>query len=183
MAAIIGPPMPIVLYRNISDDDLASIVAFLRTLPAVENEVPQSTYHIPLPPSYGPPIESVAARAPGVTPEWGEYVAGISHCMECHSPAGPQGPMATDPAQMGRGGMEFHGPWGVSIAPNITPHEDGIGEYDDATLKRIITQGIGPDGEPMMPPMPYSFLGRMSDEDLQALIVYLRSLPSLPDAG
>jgi len=57
----IGSPMPMGLYRGLSDDDLYSIVAFLRTLPVVDNETPFSTYNIPLSPNYGPPIESVTA--------------------------------------------------------------------------------------------------------------------------
>ncbi len=179
---IIGPPMPIPMYRHISNDDLASIVMFLRTVPAVENEVPKSTYDIPLPPTYGPPVQSVAAPAPGVTAEWGEYVARLSHCMECHSPMGPQGPMA-DAEHLGSGGMEFAGPDGIVTSPDITPHEDGIAGYDDATLKRMITQGINAEGEPMHPPMPYPFLARMTPEDLDALVLYLRGLPPLPDAG
>jgi hypothetical protein len=53
--SLIGPPMPFAMYRGLGDEDLAAIVAFLRTLPAVENEpVPESEYRIPLPPAYGP---------------------------------------------------------------------------------------------------------------------------------
>ena len=178
---VIGPPMPIVLYRQVSDDDLASIVAFVRTLEPVENELPASTYKIPLPPAYGPPLETVAAPEPGATAEWGGYVAAISHCMECHSPMGPNGPMLE--TAMGRGGMEFPGPWGVSTAPNITPHEDGTAGYSDGELKAMITEGRHPDGHTMFPPMPYPFFARMTPEDLDALLLYLRSIPPLPDAG
>ncbi|GGL69314.1 c-type cytochrome [Wenxinia marina] len=181
---VIGPPMPIVLYRHISDDDLASIVAFLRTVSPVENEVPESTYNIPLPPAYGPPVESVSAPEPGVTEEWGGYVVTLAHCMECHSPMGEMGPMS-DPAggHMGQGGMEFHGPWGVSVGPNITPSEDGIASYSDDELKAMITQGVRPDGTPMLPPMPYPYLARMTPEDLDAVVLYLRSIPPLPSGG
>ena len=81
--SIIGPPMPFAMYRGLGDDDLASIVAFLRTVPTVENDVPPSEYNIPLPPAYGPPVESVTPPAPGVTVEYGAYLAGpavSSHC-------------------------------------------------------------------------------------------------------
>ena len=176
--SLVGPPMPVSTYRHISDDDLGSIVAFLRTLPAVENETPPSVYNIPLPPAYGPPIESVAAPDSGVTAEWGGYVVALSHCMECHTPRGPQGELLDE---VGRGGLEFVGPWGVSYAKNITPHPDGIGDYDDDELKAMITKGVRPDGEAMMPPMPYPFLARMTPEDLEAVVVYLRSLPPLPN--
>lgn len=181
--SVIGPPMPFPEYRHISDDDLASIVAYLRTLPAVENEVPESTYNMPLPPAYGPPVESVAATEPGVTEAYGEYLVTIAHCMACHSPMGPQGPMS-DPAggHMGQGGAEFAGPWGVSIAPNITSGEDGLAEYSDDELKAMITQGIRPDGTQMLPPMPYGHLALMTADDLDAVVLYLRTVPALPDA-
>jgi mono/diheme cytochrome c family protein len=158
------------------------MVAYLRTVPSVENDPGQSVYNIPLPPAYGPPVESVADIPQGVTVEYGEYLAGpVAHCMECHTPMGPMGPMVgTD---LGRGGFEFHGPFGVSIASNITSHPDGLASYSDAEIAAMITQGVRPDGTLMMPPMPYGFLARMTDEDLAAVVLYLRSLSPLPDAG
>ncbi|RST87246.1 c-type cytochrome [Aquibium carbonis] len=179
--SLIGPPMPYSMYRGLGDDDLNAIVAFLRTVPAVDNEVPASTYRIPLPPAYGPPVESVTAPERGVTVAYGGYLAGpVAHCMECHTPMGPQGPLLD--TALGQGGFEFHGPWGVSVAANITPHEDGIGAYSDAELKVMITQGVRPGGSPMFPPMPYGMFARMSAEDLDAIVLYLRSLAPLPDA-
>lgn len=178
--SLIGPPMPFTFYRGLGDDDLAAIVAFLRTLDPVENDPGTSTYNIPLPPAYGPPVDSVTAPDRGVSVEYGEYLAGpVAHCMECHTPMGPQGPMLD---QLGAGGFEFHGPWGVSVAPNLTSHpEDGLAGYTDAELKTMITQGVFPDGSPMLPPMPYGYLARMTAEDLDAIVLYLRNLPPLSD--
>lgn len=179
--SVIGPPMPIMMYRGLGDGDLAAIVAFLRTVPAVDEPSPDSEYRIPLPPTYGPPIESVEAPARGVTAEYGAYLAGpIAHCMECHTPMGPQGPMLD--TALGQGGFEFHGPWGVSVAANLTPSEDGIARYTDEELKAMITQGVRPDGSQMLPPMPYPYLAKMTQEDLDAVILYLRSLKPLPNA-
>jgi mono/diheme cytochrome c family protein len=177
---LIGPPMPYALYRGLSDDDLQSIVAYLRTVPAVEGQQPESVYNIPLPPAYGPPIDSVAHPKEGVTVEYGAYLAGpVAHCMECHTPHGPQGPMLDTHA--GAGGLEFRGPWGVSVAANLTPHpEDGLAKYSDAELKTMITQGLHPDGTVLMPPMPYAYLAKTTPEDLDAIILYLRSLKPLP---
>ncbi|MBX3577689.1 MAG: cytochrome C [Rhizobiaceae bacterium] len=178
--SLIGPPMPFAMYKGLGDEDLNAIVAFLRTLPAVENEVPASTYRIPLPPAYGPPVESVTAPPRGVTVEYGAYLAGpVAHCMECHTPQGPQGPMLDTAA--GQGGFEFHGPWGTSVSSNITPSDDGIAGWTDEELKAMITQGVRPGGAPMLPPMPYPFLAKTTAEDLDAIILYLRSLPPLPD--
>ncbi len=177
--SLIGPPMPFSMYRGLSDDDVASIVAYLRTVPAVENEVPQSVYNIALPPAYGPPVESVPHPVEGVSVQYGAYLAGpVAHCMECHTPMGPQGPMLeTHP---GAGGFEFHGPWGVSVASNLTPHEDGIADWSDEELRAMITQGMRGD-EPMLPPMPYGYFARMTDDDVDAVILYLRSLDPVPD--
>ncbi|MGR3496759.1 c-type cytochrome [Citreimonas sp.] len=177
---IIGPPMPFAAYRAISDDDLASVVAYLRTVPAIESDAGTSTYNIPLPPAYGPPVESVAAPAAGETVEYGAYLAAVGHCMECHSPMTPTGPDWG--AGFARGGFEFHGPWGVSVAPNLTNHPEGLADYTDAEIAQMITTGTRPDGSPMLPPMPYPYLAKMTPQDLNALVLYLRSIPGAPDA-
>lgn len=180
--SVIGPPMPITLYRGLSDDDVASMVMYLRTVPAVENDPGESVYNIPLPPAYGPPVESVAAIPAGVTVEYGAYLANaVAHCMECHTTFGPQGPMFD--THLGAGGMEFHGPWGVSVAANITSGPEGVGKWTDAELAQMITGGVRPDGSPMFPPMPYGNFARMTPDDLAAVILYLRSVPPLPFGG
>lgn len=178
---VIGPPMPIALYRRLSDDDVMSMVMYLRSVPAVENDPGESVYNVPLPPAYGPPVESVAHPEEGVTAAYGEYLAGpVAHCIECHSPMGPMGPDWTN--QLGAGGFEFHGPWGTSVSSNLTPHpEDGIAEWSDDDLVQMITTGVRPDGSPMMPPMGYGYYNRMTDEDVAAVILYLRQVPPLPD--
>jgi hypothetical protein len=84
---------------------------------------------------------------------------------------------------LGQGGFEFPGPWGLSIAPNITSSEDGLAGYTDAELAAMITEGRRPDGSAMLPPMPYAHFARMTPEDLAALIAYLRTIPPLPDAN
>lgn len=84
---------------------------------------------------------------------------------------------------IGAGGFEFHGPWGTVISPNITSGEDGVAEYSDEDLKTMITRGLRPDGERMSPPMPYANYARMTEEDLDAVIAYLRQLPPLPDGA
>lgn len=178
--SLIGPPMPFSMYRGLSDEDVASIVAFLRTLPAVASELPASEYRIPLPPAYGPPVTTVSAPPQGVTAEYGAYLAGpVAHCLECHTPFGPQGPLLD--TQLGAGGFAFHGPWGTSVAANLTSHADGLAGYSDADLAGMITTGTRPDGTPMLPPMPYGYLAGFTPDDLAAVILYLRSLPPLPD--
>lgn len=178
--SVIGPPMPISLYRGLSDDDLYSIVAFLRTLPASDNKTPFSTYNFPLPPAYGPPVGHVPAVPAGVTVDYGAYLAGpVAHCLECHTPMGDKGPLFD--TQLGAGGFAFHGPWGTSISANLTSHADGLAGYSDAELKQMITTGIRPDGSHMLPPMGYRYYAATRPEDIDAIILFLRSLPPLPD--
>ena len=180
--SVIGPPMPIGLYRGLSDDDAHSIVAFLRTIPASQIETPFSTYNIPLPPAYGPPVQSVTAPAKAVSVEYGEYLAGpVAHCVECHTPMGEMGPMFD--THLGAGGFKFHGPWGTSVSSNLTPHEDGLASYTDAEIRTMIVDGIRPNGSKMLPPMGYPHYAAMTEDDLDAVILYLRQLPPLPDGG
>lgn len=178
---VIGPPMPIALYSRLSDDDVMSIVMYLRTIPAVQNDPGESVYNIPLPPAYGPPVASVPHPEEGVTAAYGEYLAGpVAHCIECHSPMGPMGPDWAN--QLGAGGFEFHGPWGTSVSANLTPHpEHGIAEWTDTELVQMITAGVRPDGSLMLPPMGYGYYSRMTQEDIDAIILYLRQIPELPD--
>lgn len=179
---VIGPPMPIGLYRGLSDDDLYSIVAFLRTVPASQNETPFSTYNIPLPPAYGPPVDSVTAPPQEVSVAYGAYLAGpVAHCVECHTPMGDKGPKLD--THLGAGGFVFHGPWGTSVSSNLTTHSDGLAKYSDAELKTMITQGVRPDGSRMLPPMGYHHYAAMTEDDLDAVILYLRQLPPLPSPG
>ncbi|MBL8305486.1 MAG: c-type cytochrome [Rubrivivax sp.] len=171
---VIGPPMPIGLYRGLSDTDVAAIVAYLRSVPAVKNATAKSVYRMPLPPAYGPPVGKVADVPRSDNLAWGRYLAGpAGHCMECHSSPGPQGPDLVN--GLGAGGMTFNGPWGVSAATNITPK--GIGRYSDEALKKVITTGVRPDGTRLKPPMGTAFYANMNASDLDALVLYLRSLP------
>ena len=176
--SLIGPPMPFAWYRGLADRDVAAIVAFLRTVPPVRNAVERSTYRIPLPPAYGPPVGAVAA--PADTPaSRGAYLAGpVAHCMECHTPMRPDG--HPDLARLGAGGMEFRGPWGVSVARNLTQHASGLGGWTDAQIIRAITEGVSADGRRLAPPMAFAAYRHMAPSDLADLVAYLRSLPPQP---
>jgi mono/diheme cytochrome c family protein len=180
--SVIGPPMPIELYRRISDTDAKAMVAYLRTVKPVANKVEKSVYRIPLPPNYGPPVGSVPDVPRTDKVKYGEYLAGpVGHCTECHTPLGQGG--HRDWSRLGQGGHQFPGPWGVSVARNITPHpEDGLGKWTDAEIKRAITQGISKAGNKLFPPMPFEMYAKMKGQDLDALVAYLRSLKPLANA-
>jgi mono/diheme cytochrome c family protein len=172
---IIGPPMPIGLYRGMSDWDVQAIVTYLRTVKPIKNEIPKSVYRIPLPPAYGPPVVSVPEVPREDRVAYGAYLAGpAGHCVECHSPLGEKGPDLVN--QLGAGGFEFHGPWGVSTSSNITP--TGLGERSYAEIRQMITTGTRPDGSRMLPPMAYPYYANIREEDLLAIVAYLRTLPA-----
>lgn len=174
--SIIGPPMPIGLYRGMSDNDARAIVAYLRSVKPVKNQVAKSEYRIPLPPGYGPPVGKVADVPRTDKLAYGRYLAGpLGHCVECHSPAGPQGAPDLE-NRLGAGGFSFFGPWGVSVSTNITPA--GLSKYSDGDLKKVITTGVRPDGSRLKPPMGVAYYARMRPADLDALVAYLRSLPA-----
>ena len=179
---IIGPPMPIGLYRGLSDRDVDAIATYILAQPAVSNAVPRSTYNIPLPQSYGPPVGEVPDVDPVNTVDYGRYLAGpAGHCIECHTPMVEGHPDFDN--QLGAGGFVFRGPWGTSVSANLTSHPElGIARYTDAQVESMIRTGVHASGRPMLPPMGYPYYRNISDGDMKALIAYLRTLPPRPVA-
>jgi mono/diheme cytochrome c family protein len=179
--SVMGPPMAFPYYREISSADMDAIIAYLRSRPAVRNEVPASTYEPPLPPpSWGPPVEEPIVAPPrGNTVEYGRYVAhALGHCTQCHTPL-VEG--VEDFTRTNGGGNIFPQPFGYDwavLARNITPHETaGIGAWTDDEIKRAIVYGISRDGRELLPFMGFSFYEGISDQDLDAIVTYLRSVP------
>ena len=180
--SVIGPPMPMELYRGIADADLKAIIAYLRAAPPVANKVPKSEYKMPLPANYGPPVKSVQAPSRKDAVKYGAYLAGpLGHCMECHTPM-EKG--HHDYANKGgAGGFVFKGPWGASVARNLTPHETGLKNWSDAEIARAVREGVSRDGSRLKPPMAYDYYRNIGDEDMKALIAYLRTLKPVPFGG
>lgn len=180
--SIIGPPMPVMFYKDMSDRDVGAIVAYLRQVPPVKNIVPKSGYRVPLPPSWGLPDVSVAGPDVSDKVEYGAYLSGaLGHCFECHTPI-RQGQLQID--EWGAGGNVYDGVFGLdatSVSANITPHpSDGISHYSDSELATIISTGVRPDGSHVAPPMGFYYYQNIKPEDLNAIIAYLRTIPPLP---
>jgi len=172
----LGPPMPCDFYSKMADDDVKAIVAYLRTVKPVHNEVPESQYKIPLKPEA--PVKDVVAPPKSDKVAYGRYIATIAHCMECHTPlAGPKRDLEN---QLGAGGFKIDYDGTIVNTLNITSDkETGIGGWTDAQIKRAITKGIDKDGKQLIPLMPYPYLKNMSAEDLDALVAYLRTVPPI----
>jgi mono/diheme cytochrome c family protein len=177
---IIGPPMPIAYYRNMSDSDVRAIVAYLRTVKPVNNKTEKSSYKIPLPTQYGPAVVSVPDVPRTDKVAYGQYLAtALGHCMDCHT---PRVNGRSDMSKVGAGGREFETPSGGLItSPNLTPaDESGIAHWTDAELKNAIVQGVRPD-RPLVPVMAFDWYKNISSDDLDALVAYLRTLkPAKP---
>ena len=144
-------------------------------MPAVTNGVERSRYDTVLPASYGPPVGGVMAPDPSDRVAYGAYLAGpVAHCIECHSPSAPDG--GRDTGKVGWGGSHlFKGPWGVSVAPDLT--STGLSDWSDTEIARAITTGIEKGGGRLRPPMGFAYYAGMATDDLAAIVAYLRSLP------
>jgi mono/diheme cytochrome c family protein len=175
---IIGPPMPIVFYRKLSDSDAFSIAKYLKSIPPIKRVVPKSVYKVSLPTSYGPPVNDLAAPSRSDKVAYGKYLAGIAHCVLCHTPLA-DGRM--DASRLGAGGRKYlDDDGGIVVSANITPDRaDGIGSWTDKDIKTAITQGVTPRGLRLNSYMPSAYFSGMTPDDLDAIVAYLRTLKPL----
>ena len=114
-----------------------------------------------------------------VTVERGRYlVETISACGNCHTPKGPTG---HQPFGTLAGGFVMEDSASFTAIPgNITPdRETGIGTWTDDQMFLAIREGKRPDGSLIGPPMPYRFFKGLADDDVRAMIAYLRGIPPI----
>ena len=77
-------------------------------------------------------------------------------------------------------GRGFTGPWGTSFARNLTPdNATGIGAWTEAHFIKVLRTGIRGNGAPLRPLMPWEWYQQLTDDDLKAILVYLRTLPPI----
>lgn len=175
---VIATIMPTGFYEIIAKKDMDAIVAYVRTLKPISNKVPDPVYKMKQVRQIFPGAERPYKEAMfSDRQKHGFYLATIGHCMECHTPmAKGQHDWKAD---LGRGGFEFPGPWGVSVSRNITQSKSkGIGAWTDAEIKKAITTGMDKDGNHLKPPMGYGYYAHMTDEDIADIIAYLRTVPA-----
>jgi hypothetical protein len=141
-----------------------------------------------------------------VLAERGKYLVTILACNDCHTPfkMGPKGPepdmtkmlsghpesaklppppVPKDPWIWGGAATNtaYHGPWGITYAPNLTPDQNtGMGIWtEDIFVKAMRTGKHFGTSRPIMPPMPWQSYSQMTDEDLKAIYAYLRTIPAI----
>lgn len=184
------PVMPYPYYRNMNEEDVKSVVAYLRTLQPIEhtpeaskpdfpfnfilNTIPQKAEPLPLP----NPNDELAV---------GKYVITMAGCVECHTPA-EKGQIIAD--KKFSGGREFAMPSGTLRTANITPDkETGIGTWTKeafvARFKAYADSGyVAPKVAPgeMQTIMPWMMYAGMTEKDLGAIYTYLMSLEPIKNA-
>ena len=174
--SIIGPPMPIPMYRQLSDHDAEAIAAYLRSLKPVNNALTRSQYKVTLS-SYGSPVTHVDEPVTTDKVAYGSYLVGFGHCVLCHTPPGDGKPFNMNVAFAG--GREFarEGDIEPSVSRNITSDPDqGLGKWTDDQIKDAITKAIRPDGTKLAGPMPYDWYAKMTPGDLDAIIAFMRTI-------
>lgn len=167
--------MPSEDYLRMSDQELSDIVAYIRSLPPVDEAVPERTM--------GPVARMLMATGrmdlsatridherphatlppePGVNLAFGEHLAAV--CVGCHGTDYAGGPIGADPS------------W--PDAANLTPHPDGLAGWTPADFVRALREGVGRDGTELQEPMTYVMgpARQMTDVELEAMFLYLQSL-------
>lgn len=169
--------MPYRLFRLLSDEDVASVVVYLRSLPPARNPLPKTqlnssvqntTQNKPRPitePVLAPDLSTPVKR--------GAYLVSIIGCAECHTPEDEKGDSIAS-MRFG-GGLIFAGPWGKVASANLTPDASGIPYYNQALFIRALRTGyVG--AREINPVMPWWIFRNMTDEDLTAIFAYLKTL-------
>ncbi len=164
--------MPSNLFNHLSDTDLVAVIAYVKSMPPVDNQVP---------PVYAGPLARVIitldstlipaevidpaqprppAPVPGITVEYGRYLA--LTCTTCH-------------------GDDLGGKAGEGGGLNLTAGGE-VSRWRESDLIRALREGVTPTGEKLDPDkMPWRSVGKLTDEEIKAIWLYIRSLPAIPD--
>lgn len=180
------PVMPYPYYSKMDPEDIKSIIAYLRSLPSIKSDVPESKSNFPMNfilntiPRNAEP-QKMPSKSDKVA--YGSYLANAAGCIECHT--------QVDKGQIIKelqfsGGREFQSPDGSVIrTANITPDEEtGIGKWTEQEfIKKFKSYSDSGYVLPSVAPgefntfMPWTMYSGMNVEDLSAIYAYLRTVP------
>ena len=171
------PLMPYQHFRQLPDEDVASIVVYLRSLPPVRNPLPQTEIAFPV--KYlirdvpQPLTQPVAETDLSDPVKRGKFLVNAAACEDCHTPQSQGRPL---PGRDFSGGFALDGPWGHVVSANLTPDPSGIPYYSEEQFVKTLRTGyIG--ARPLRQIMPWSTFRNMKDDDLKAIYAYLKTLP------
>jgi cytochrome c553 len=186
----LNPIMPYYVFHNMDADDADAIVAYLRTIPAVDHAVPRraTVFDVPGPAPYLNPDLIPLPKPDAVNKEsamHGRYLTSkIGLCIECHTQHNTPGPgdvLMT--AKFFQGGEMF--PLGFPVTPiskNLTSDPaTGLGNWTADQIITVLKQGKDKDGKGICPPMPVGPMGAyggLTDQDARDIANYIKSLPA-----
>jgi mono/diheme cytochrome c family protein len=169
--------MPSHWFHYLQDEDLGALIAYLKTVPPVDNQLPpRSVAFVPTRillalGVFPTAVELIAKNGARPTPEaavsvaYGGYISLVAACRECHG---------NDLA----GGTSEGAPKG----PNLTPG-GAFAAYREEDFLKLMHSGVTPGGRAVSEEMPWINYGKMTDDELKALFAYLQSVEPLPNAG
>jgi mono/diheme cytochrome c family protein len=197
---VLVPVMPYFVFHNMSAEDADAIVAYLRSIPAIDNAIPEDQ---PLLFPFSDPIPPVPANViPDTTlaptdPNYesamrGKYLAGnIGTCMECHTERTFGAAVPLDQNKLFAGGVHFDAAsLGLPVPPfpaeivtrNITPHANGIQGWTAQAVAAALKKGVDIDNTPLCPPMPAGAMqafGGLTDQDALDIGNYVTTIPPI----
>jgi len=184
------PMMPYKYFHEMSDEDVRSVVAYLRTMPAIQHRVPVG--HIAFPVNLLIKSAPKPVEHPIETPDdskdhfgYGKYLVTIGGCRECHTAHDSHGQLL--PGRDFAGGWVMKGPWGTVVTANITPDaETFVGQTTrESFINRFrafrdfdpLTSPTAPKGRNTI--MPWLAFSHMTDQDLAAIFDFLKTVPPI----
>ena len=163
--------MPSEEFHQITDDEMAVMIAYLKQLPPVDREVRTrirlvgrlflGAGQFKTAAELSPTTAHVASMDTTPSVDYGRYITSVSGCRGCHGES--------------FSGRSSDSPTGKP-ASNLTP--TGLGHYTEDDFKRVLRTGVRPGGgAALSEDMPWKFFGKMSDGELRAVWLFLQSLP------
>ena len=173
------PFMPYLNYRHMSDEDLAAVVTYIRSLPPVRHANPQTAIPFPvnrLINAAPQPIEGAVAAPDLSTPEKrGEYLTILASCADCHSPRNDKGDYLPGMDFAGGNVLKYGDARPPRAAANLTPSPNGIPYYNEDLFVETMRTGRVRDRQ-ISDVMPWGPYRGMTDDDLKAIFAFLKTL-------
>lgn len=165
------PMMPYTRYAEMAESDLEALIAYLRSIPPIHNEVE--------PPANTPPAAPTSDERPATPPdgsdviELGEYLTrAVLSCEHCHTQIDPITGAPLLELHLA-GGQPYEGPWGIVYSANLTPHPTaGLGKWSREEITRALIGGVDPTGRRLVL-MPWEVYRELTVTDREAVVSYL----------
>jgi len=174
---VLHPQMWYRAFERLSDEDVTSVVVYLRSIPAIRNPLPQTRMSFKQKFRFSTMPKPIMEPRPSqmfATPkERGEFLEFVGDCAGCHTDWYHEGSAVN--GRLFAGGNLIDSPTGERIfSPNITPDPSGISYYDENLFLTVMRTGkVG--ARPLHGVMPWVFYQNLSDEDLKAIFAWLRA--------